>query len=200
MLHGDDDARRARHQIHGAAHARHHLARHLPVGQMPGLVDLQPAQNRHVQMPAPDQAEAHGAVDAGSPRHSRDKAAARIRQMPVFHALRRTGAKADHAVFGLEEHTGRRRHEIRHHRRQANAEVHQRSRPDFPRNTAGDEFLAVHAGLPHAARTRRWSTSTPGVFTPSGGITPTGTMLSASAMTVFPASAITGLKFCAVSR
>ncbi len=42
-------------------------------------------------------------------------------------------------------------------------------------------------------------TSTPGVPTASGPIMPTGTMLSASAMVVFAAMAINGLKLRAVS-
>ena len=45
----------------------------------------------------------------------------------------------------------------------------------------------------------RWSTIGAGVMMWSGEITPTGTMLSAQAMTVSPAMAMTGLKFRAVS-
>ena len=87
---------------------------------------------------------------------------------------------------------------VRDQARQADAEVDEHPRPDLPRHPSGDHLLRVDAG--HAARSSRWSTSTPGVLTKSGGITPTGTIRSGSAITVSAASAMIGLKLCAVSE
>ena len=69
---------------------------------------------------------------------------------------------------------------------------------DLAGHPPGDHLLRIHRA--HAARSSRWSTSTPGVLTKSGGITPTGTISSGSAITVSPASAMIGLKLWAVSE
>jgi hypothetical protein len=41
VLHGDDHPGGPGHKVHGSAHARHHLARHLPVEPPIGLLALQ---------------------------------------------------------------------------------------------------------------------------------------------------------------
>ena len=56
--------------------------------------------------------------------------------------------------------------------------------------------LSVH----QKALSNRWVTRMPGVLTESGEMTPTGTIVCGSAMTTSAASAITGLKLCAVSE
>jgi hypothetical protein len=60
MLHDHDDALHARHQVHGAAHALHHLARDHPVGEIAVLGHLHGAQDRQVDMAAADHAEGIG--------------------------------------------------------------------------------------------------------------------------------------------
>ena len=55
-------------------------------------------------------------------------------------------------------------------------------------------------GVHQKALSNRWVTRMPGVLTESGEMTPTGTIVCGSAMTTSAASAITGLKLCAVSE
>ena len=63
VLHGDDDALGAAHQVHRAAHSRHHLAGDHPVGEVSCGVDLKAAEDGHVDMAAADQSERHRAVE-----------------------------------------------------------------------------------------------------------------------------------------
>ncbi len=65
------DALGAGHQIHRPAHARDHLARDRPVGELALRIDLEPAQHRHVDMAAADQAERHRAVEDSMRREAR---------------------------------------------------------------------------------------------------------------------------------
>ena len=66
--HGDDHAPGPGDQVHRAAHPRHELARDHPVGQAALRVDLESAQDGQVEVPAADQAEGEGAVEAGGAR------------------------------------------------------------------------------------------------------------------------------------
>lgn len=52
VFHGDDDVLGAGDEVHRPAHARHHLARHHPVGEVAVLVDLQAAEHGGVDMAA----------------------------------------------------------------------------------------------------------------------------------------------------
>ena len=161
-----------------------------PVGEIAALVDLEAAEHRHVEMSAADDAEAHGAVDRGGAGHRGDEAAARVGEVWIFHAFGRAGAKADHAVLGLEENVDVLRQVIGDEARQSDAEIDQHLRLHLLGDAPRDHFLGVH----HSALSRRWVTSTPGVLTESGEITPTGTICCGSAMTTSPASAMIGLK------
>ena len=115
-----------------------------------------------------------------APGRRRDEAAAGVGEVRVLHALRRAGAEADDAVLALEGNADARRHVARHQRRQADAEVHQRAVAQFERHPPGDELLGVH---PQRLLSTRWSTRMPEVRTASGGMTPSGTISSASAIT-----------------
>jgi hypothetical protein len=147
-------------------------------------------------MAAANEAEAHGAVDRGRARHGGDEAAAGVGQVGILHALRRAGSEADHAVLRLEEHVDVLGQIIRDQARQSDAEVDQHLRLHLLGDAARDDFLAVH----QKALSSKWVTSTPGVLTLSGGMTPTGTIVCGSAMTTSPASAMIGLKLWAVSE
>ena len=104
VLHRHDDPLGAGHQVHGAAHARHHLAGDHPVGEMPRLIDLQAAEHREVEMAAADQAERHGAVERAGAGQRGDRPAARVGQRRMRHAFLGRRAGADQPVLGLEEH------------------------------------------------------------------------------------------------
>lgn len=53
MLHDDDHAFDAGHEIHGAAHALYHLAGNHPVCQIAALGNLHRAEDRQIDMSAP---------------------------------------------------------------------------------------------------------------------------------------------------
>src|SRR3954464_10462107 len=63
VRHRDDDALGPRHQIHRAAHARHHTPRNHPVGQPPLLIDLKAAQHGDIDMATADETKRHSAVE-----------------------------------------------------------------------------------------------------------------------------------------
>ncbi len=64
VLHGHHNFCCASDEVRRITHVRNHPFRHLPVGQVSKFVDLQAAQQGHVQMTASDQPETHGTVDA----------------------------------------------------------------------------------------------------------------------------------------
>ena len=103
VLHRHDDALGAGHQIHGAAHAGHHLVRDHPVGELSGLIDLQAAEHREVEMAAADEAERHGAVERAGAGQRGDRTAARVGQHGMRHAFLGRSAGADQPILGLEE-------------------------------------------------------------------------------------------------
>ena len=93
VLHRDDDALCARDEIHGAAHAGHHLAWDHPVRQQPGLIHLKAAKDRQVDMAAANEAERHGAVESAGAGQGGDGFTAGIGQASdapcLFQAARR---------------------------------------------------------------------------------------------------------------
>src|SRR5262249_18318002 len=143
-----------------------------------------------------NEAEAHRAVDRGCARHRGDIAAPGVGEVRVLHALRRAGAEPDDAILRLEEHMDVLRQIVGDQARQSDAEIDQHGRLHLLSDAAGDDFLGVH----QKALSSKWVTSTPGVLTESGEMTPTGTIVCGSAMTTSPASAMIGLKLCAVSE
>ena len=60
VLHHHHDLLDARHEVHGAAHALHHLAGDHPVGEVAVLGHLHGAEDRQVDMAATDHAEGIG--------------------------------------------------------------------------------------------------------------------------------------------
>ena len=86
-------------------------------------VDLQTAEHRHIEMPAPDQRERHRGIECDRARERRYERATRVRQMQILHAFRRAGAETDDPVLRLEIDLDSRRHELGDRRRQADAEI-----------------------------------------------------------------------------
>ncbi len=136
------------------------------------------------------------AVDRGRARHGGDIAAAGVGEVRVLHALGRPGAEPDDAVLRLEEHVHVLGQVVGDEARQSDAQIDQHVGLHLLGDAPRDDFLGVH----QKALSSRWVTRTPGVLTESGEMTPTGTMVCGSAMTTSPASAMIGLKLCAVSE
>ena len=132
MDHGHDHASGAGDQVHRPAHAGHELSGDHPVGQPSLRIDLQAAQHGQVEVPAANQAEGEGAVEAGCARDGRDEAAAGVHEVRVLHARHRPRAHARKAVLGLEEDGDARGQEGGDLRGQADAQVHQGTRAESP--------------------------------------------------------------------
>jgi len=82
--------------------------------------------------------------------------------------------------------------------RQADPKIDEIAGPQLQRHAFCDEFLIIHERDPFRLSIM-WSTSTCGVITSSGGITPVGTISAGSTITVVAAVAMIGLKLRAVS-
>ena len=128
VLHGHDDTLGAGHQIHGTAHARHHLVGDHPIGKMPLLIDLQAAEHREVEMTAADEAERHGAIECAGAGKCGDRAPAGVGQRGMRHAFLRRRAGADQSVLGLEEDV----HALRHDSLRPASEFRCRDSPACP--------------------------------------------------------------------
>jgi hypothetical protein len=126
VLHGDDDALRAGHEVHRAAHARDHLARDHPVGETARGVDLQGAE-------APScRGARRGSGRTTSRCRTCRRRAARWTGFPPASVSSgwcmpsAGGAPVpDQAVLRLEENAHATRHEVRDERRDADAEIDQ---------------------------------------------------------------------------
>ena len=147
VLHGHDDTLGARYQIHGSAHARHHLPGDHPVGQSAGLIDLQATEHREVEMTAANEAERHGAVEGAGAGERRHRTAARVGQRGMRHPLLRRRAGADQTVLGLEENMQALRHVVRDQRRNSNAEIDEHARRKLPGDPTRDDRLRFHSPL-----------------------------------------------------
>ncbi len=70
---GDDvDGLGAGDEVHGAAHARQHLAGHDPVGDVAFAVHLESAEERHVDVPTADHRERGDGVEVAAAGQERD--------------------------------------------------------------------------------------------------------------------------------
>ena len=83
VLHRDDHALGAGDQIHGAAHALHHLAGNHPVGEIALLVDLQRAEHGQVDVAAAHHRERVGAAEVRAARQLGDRLLAGVDQIGI---------------------------------------------------------------------------------------------------------------------
>jgi hypothetical protein len=148
MGHRDDDALCARNEVHGAAHAGNHAARHHPVGEPSHLIDLKAPQHRQVQMAAADEAEGHGAVEGRSARQGADRAASGVGELLVLEPLFRQREHADDAVLRLEEDLDVARQIGGDERREADAEIDEVSLLELARDASGDQGFFIHRAAP----------------------------------------------------
>jgi len=109
----------------------------IQLARCPWPVDLQAAQDGHIDMAAADQSEGHRAVEGAGTRQGADRSAARIGQKRMSQPLFRYRSGADQSVFRLEEHLELRRNIVGDQRRNADPQVYK---------VAGMELLLRHAG------------------------------------------------------
>jgi hypothetical protein len=152
VLHGDHHSARAGDEVHRAAHAGHHLAGNRPVRQPPGHVDLQSAEDGHVDMTTTNETERHGAVEGGGTRQRGHRPSAGVGQPGLAHAFLGHRARADQPVLRLEEHLHSGRHVVRDERRDPDAEVDEHPVPQLLRDPSGDDGGRVHDDAQCATR------------------------------------------------
>ena len=120
--------------------------------------------------PPRNQREARRAVETGGARQRRDEAAASVDEIAILHSIRRRRTEADKAIFALHGDGHSLRDETRHESRQADSKIDEHAVAQLQGDAARDDFLGVH----QRALPTMCVTSTPGVRTASGGMTPTG--------------------------
>jgi hypothetical protein len=123
VLHHDHDLLDAGHEVHGAAHALHHLAGDHPVGEVAILRDLHRAEDRQIDVAAADHRERVGGGEIARRRQLGDRLLAGIDEVRVLLALVGKGAHAEHPVLALELHAHAGRDVVRYERRDADAEI-----------------------------------------------------------------------------
>jgi hypothetical protein len=123
VLHDHHHLLDARHQVHGAAHALHHLAGDHPVGEVAVLGHLHGAQEREVDMAAADHGEGIGGGEIAGRRDLGDGLLARIDEVGILLALIGERAEAEHAVLALQLHAHAVGDVVRHQGRDADAEI-----------------------------------------------------------------------------
>jgi hypothetical protein len=153
MLHRHDYALGAGDEIHGAAHAGHHLLRDHPVGQETVLVNLQPAEHGEIEVTAANEAERHGTVERAGAGQGGDGPAGRVRERGMRHALLGWSAGPDQPVLGLEEHVQPLREIVCYQRRNADPEIDQHARLELSGDAPCNDDLRFHWGA-HALATR----------------------------------------------
>src|SRR5689334_17764353 len=124
MLHHDDDLLDARDEVHRAAHALDHLARHHPVREVALLADLHAAEHGEVDVPAADHREAGRTVEIARLRKLADRLLARVDQIWIDLVIIRERPDAEHPVLALQSNGDTLGHVIGDERRNADAEVH----------------------------------------------------------------------------
>src|SRR3977135_833881 len=220
MLHHHHDLLDPGDEVHGAAHALHHLARDHPVGEVAVLGHLHGAQERDVDMAAADHGEGIGGGEIAGGGDLGDGLLSRIDEVGILLALVGEGPEAEHAVLALELHAHAVRYVIRHQGRDADAEIdietvaqllggargHLVATPGHQTSTpvaaAATRLRTVRCSMCFLAlgTWMRRCTKTPGVTMWSGLICPGSNRVSTSATVTLPAVAIIGLKLRAVLR
>ena len=144
VLHGDDHALGAGHQVHRAAHALDHLAGNHPVGEAARFVHLQRAEDGQVDVPAAHHRERLGAVEIGAARQLGDGFLAGVDQIGIDFLVERIGADAEHAVLRVQRDIHAGGDVVGHERRHADAKVDVVAVLELARDAPGDAFANVH--------------------------------------------------------
>jgi len=155
VLHGDDDPLGARHKVHGAAHAFHHLAGNHPVGQIALLVHLQRAQDGQVDMAAADHGKRVGAVEIRAAGRLCHGLLAGIDQVRVDLELGWIGTDAEQAVLRVQCDLDARWNMVRDERRHADAKVDVVTVAQLSSYSLDDPIAGSHVSAVAGASTRK---------------------------------------------
>src|SRR3546814_114447 len=123
VLHQDHHPFDPGDQVHRTAHALDHLAGHHPVGQVALVGDLHRAEDRQVDVAAPDHGKRVVATAIAGPGARGDGLLAGVDPFRVDLVLGRERADAEQAVFRLQPDVHSVGDVVRHQGRQADAEV-----------------------------------------------------------------------------
>src|ERR1051325_3118719 len=123
VRHDHYDLLDARDQVHGAAHALHHLAGDHPVCEVAVLGHLHGAEQRDVDVAAADHREAVGRGEEARGWKLGDGLLAGVDEVGIFFALVGERPEAKHAVLALQLHAHAFGNVVRHQRRDADAEI-----------------------------------------------------------------------------
>src|ERR1019366_9777199 len=121
-----------------ASHALDHFAGDHPVGEVALFVNLHRAQHAEVDVAAADHGEGFGTREVGGAGQFGDSFLAGVDDIGVLAAFDGIRPDAQHAVFRLQNNVEMRRHVVRHHGRDADAEVDVEAVAKFVRDAAGD--------------------------------------------------------------
>ena len=112
------------HQVHSAAHTGHQFAWNHPIGDVAVLGHLHSTEDSLVNVTAADHTEGVGGAEGDSAGLCGDEAAAGVDEVRVFLAFGGRGTHTQHTVLGLQNHVHVTGQIVRHHRRQADTQVH----------------------------------------------------------------------------
>ncbi len=132
VLHHDDEIALAGEQVHRAADAAPLGVLRAPVRDAAALIDFVRAEDHRVDVAASRHLEGGDAVEEGGAGRERDELAGGVVDVRIDLVLfRHHPAVAEHAVFRVEDHVAA-QEVVRHHRGNADAQVHVRPILDQP--------------------------------------------------------------------
>src|SRR5258708_14603601 len=140
VLHGNEDALGAGHQVHRAAHAFEHFAGNGPVRERSLFVDLQRAENREIDVATANHGKRIGGRKISSAWQLSDGFFARVDEVGIDFGFERIRANAEHAVFGLQDDVHSFRDVVGDKRGHADAEIDVVAIAEFEGDAAGDAF------------------------------------------------------------
>ena len=130
-------------EIHRAANGGNRIrSSRMPVGEVAGDRDLKRAEHTVVQMAAAHHRKRIGGMEERGTEQGGHRLLARIDQIGILRARFRRRSHAEQPVFGVQDDLAIPGQVVRHHRGQADAEIHVRAIRNVARDTRGDLLAA----------------------------------------------------------
>ena len=104
MFHGHEDAFRACHKIHRAAHAFQHFPWDRPVRERSLFIDLQRAENGEIDVAAADHGKRISGGKITGAAEFANRFFAGVDQVGIDFGIERIGADAEHAIFRVQDY------------------------------------------------------------------------------------------------